>query len=155
MYICHESKHKGMKKRFLLSMLLLIASFAYCHGGNPYTTLYINTIDMKMMMMSKVAIAQNGKASRENEYGKYGSKYNSNSIWNEYGKYGSDYSNYSPFNEYASKPPVLKDKNGKIFGYFTANRYKYKRADYDIIDTILENYEEIRDDVGDWYDVIF
>ena len=76
-------------------------------------------------------------------------------IWNEYGKYGSEYSQYSPFNKYASHPPVLKDRNGKFYGYFTINKYKARRADYDMIDIIMDNYEKIRDDRDDWYDVIF
>ena len=80
-----------MKKRFLLSILTLILSFAYCHGGNPYTTLYI---------------------------------------------YGG--------------------KDGEVYlGKLNANEYKYRRAEYDITDAIFENYEDIREDVGDWYDIIF
>ena len=43
----------------------------------------------------------------------------------------------------------------KFYGYFTANKYKSKRANYDIVNTICENYEKIRDDLDDWYDVIF
>jgi hypothetical protein len=83
------------------------------------------------------------------------SRYDSESIWNPYGTYGNKYNSYSPFNEHGSNPPVLRDKNGKFYGYFTANKYKSKRANYDLIDVICENYEEIREDVGDWYDKIF
>lgn len=144
-----------MKKRFLLSILTLILSFAYCHGGNPYTTLYIYGGKDGEVYLGKLNANEYDPESIWNEYGKYGNKYNSNSIWNEYGKYGSDYSQYSPFNEYASHPPVLKDKNGRFYGYFTANEYKYRRAEYDITDAIFENYEDIREDVGDWYDIIF
>lgn len=84
-----------------------------------------------------------------------GSKYDSESIWNEYGKYGGEYSIYSPFNQYASDPPVLRDSNGKFYGYFTANRYKAKRARYDVIDTICDNYESISEDVDEWYEKLF
>lgn len=66
-----------------------------------------------------------------------------------------EYSQYSPFNTYASHPPVLRDKNGKFYGYFTCNKYKSKRANYELIDIICDNHEEIREDVGDWYDKIF
>ena len=155
MYICSKSKTKVMKKRFLLSILTLILSFAYCHGGNPYTTLYIYGGKDGEVYLGKLNANEYDPESIWNEYGKYGNKYNSNSIWNEYGKYGSDYSQYSPFNDYASHPPVLKDKNGRFYGYFTANEYKYRRAEYDITDAIFENYEDIREDVGDWYDIIF
>lgn len=144
-----------MKKRVILSVLLLIISFGYCHGGNPYTTLYIYGGKDSEVYLGKLNGSEYDSESIWNEYGKYGSKYNSESIWNEYGKYGSEYSQYSPFNEYASHPPVLKDKNGKFYGYFTLNRYKARRADFDMIDTIMKNYDKIRDDRDEWYDVIF
>ena len=76
-------------------------------------------------------------------------------IWNEYGKYGSEHSNYSPFNEYASNPPVIVDKQGNFYGYFTVNKFKSKRANFDLVNIIYEYYEEIREDVGEWYDKIF
>lgn len=59
-----------------------------------------------------------------NPYCKYGSEYQSDSIWNPYGTYGSEYSSDSAFNPYASTPPKIVDKNGKFFGYLTANEYK-------------------------------
>lgn len=90
-----------------------------------------------------------------NQYGKYGSRYNSKSIWNGYGTYGSKYSSYSPFNNYASNPPILVDKNGKFYGYFTSNKYKSKRANLKLIDIICDNHEEISKDVSGWYDRIF
>lgn len=83
------------------------------------------------------------------------SRYDSESIWNSYGTYGNKYNSYSPFNEYASNPPVLRDKNGKFYGYFTANKYKANRANYELIDIICEHYEEIREDVSGWYDKLF
>ena len=68
---------------------------------------------------------------------------------------GSKYSSYSPFNNYASNPPVLVDKNGKFYGYFTSNKYKSKRASLKLIDIICDNHEEISKDVSGWYDKIF
>lgn len=56
-----------------------------------------------------------------NEYGTYGSSYNTNSIWNEYGTYGNEYNSYSPWNSYGSDPPVVVDKEGNFYGYFTVN----------------------------------
>ena len=90
-----------------------------------------------------------------NEYGTYGSSYNSKSIWNEFGTYGSDYSSYSPWNAYASYPPVVVDKEGGFYGYFTVNEYKSKRATFDLALVMYKYYEEIREDVGEWYDEIF
>ena len=58
-----------------------------------------------------------------NKYGTYGSKYNSDSIWNKYGTYGSKYSTSSPWNKYSSgnDVPVLVDRSGNFYGYFTIN----------------------------------
>ena len=65
-----------------------------------------------------------------NSFGTYGSKYNAISIWNSNGNYGSNYSSISPFNSYASDPPVIVDKDGGFYGYFTTNSFKNKRADF-------------------------
>ncbi|WP_229296996.1 hypothetical protein [Herbaspirillum sp. CAH-3] len=64
-----------------------------------------------------------------NEYGSYGSGYNSDSIWNSYGQYGSSYSSLSPWNSYASDPPVIVDRNGRFYGYLTANASRPKRTE--------------------------
>lgn len=90
-----------------------------------------------------------------NAYGTYGSKYNSNSIWNAYGTYGSKYNAYSPWNAYSNDSPVIVDKDGDFYGYFTTNRYKSKRADSGLVETLYKYHELIRDDVSKWYDKIF
>ncbi|GIM59897.1 hypothetical protein [Capnocytophaga canimorsus] len=90
-----------------------------------------------------------------NEYGDYGNSYQYNSIWNEYGSYGSEYSDTSPWNKYANHPPVIVDKQGNFYGYFTVNQYNSKRADSDLVLYIYEYYEEIRNNVSKWYKRIF
>lgn len=90
-----------------------------------------------------------------NAYGTYGSKYSSNSIWNAYGTYGSKYNTYSPWNSYSNDPPVIVDKEGNFYGYFTTNKYKTKRADFSLVEILYEYHELIRDDVSNWYDKIF
>jgi hypothetical protein len=90
-----------------------------------------------------------------NEYGSFGSKYNSNSIWNAYGTYGSKYNSNSPWNSFSNNPPVIVDKEGNFYGYFTMNVNKQKRADFDLVLTIYEYHEFIMDDVSKWYDKIF
>ena len=90
-----------------------------------------------------------------NAYGTYGSSYNSNSIWNEYGTYGSSYNPYSPWNSYSTTPPVVVDKEGNFYGYFTVNEYKAKRADFGLALTIYKYHDLIKKDVGAWYDKIF
>lgn len=127
----------------------------YNNVSMPYTTLYIYGGKNEEDYLGKLNASKYDSESIWNEYCKYGNKYNSKSIWNAYGTYGNEYGQYSPFNKYASYPPVLRDRNGKFYGYFTANKYKSKRANYGIIDVICENYESIREDVSKWYDKIF
>ncbi|WP_452223506.1 hypothetical protein [Lacinutrix chionoecetis] len=90
-----------------------------------------------------------------NEYGTYGSSYNSKSIWNKFGTYGSEYNSLSPWNKYSSNPPVVVDKEGNFYGYFTVNSYKTKRADFSLALTIYKYHDEICENVGSWYDKIF
>ena len=90
-----------------------------------------------------------------NAYGTYGSKYNPNSIWNAYGTYGSKYNSYSPWNAYSSDPPVVVDKEGDFYGYFTVNTHQVNRFESGLTLTIYKYYDLIMDDVSKWYDKIF
>lgn len=60
-----------------------------------------------------------------NEYGA-GNDFRSESIFNEYGKFGNEYSSSSPWNEYTSSDsvPVVVDRQGRFYGYFTINSYR-------------------------------
>lgn len=118
-------------------------------------TLYIYGREDHDVFLGKLNASKYDSKSIWNEYGTYGSEYNTNSIWNEYGTYGSAYSSYSPFNSYASYPPVIVDEEGNFYGYFTVNKYKSKRANFDLVNIICEYYESIREDVDEWYDKIF
>lgn len=80
--------------------------------------------------------------SISNEYGNYGSKYQTDSIFNQYGEYGSKYSQYSVFNEYATKPPKILDKNGKVVGYLTANKYLKDAISYEEMMVLLKKYNK-------------
>jgi hypothetical protein len=51
----------------------------------------------------------------------YGSTTHENSIWNKNGKYGSRASLLSPWNPRAPNPPVVVDRAGNLYGYFTRN----------------------------------
>ena len=63
-----------------------------------------------------------------NPYGPHGSPYQGDSIWNPYGPYGSEYSQYSPWNEYTTSAPIIVDKDGNSYGYFSANEYAKDRT---------------------------
>jgi hypothetical protein len=90
-----------------------------------------------------------------NAYGKYGNSYNAISIWNKYGTYGNSYNSLSPFNEYSNTPPVIVDKEGNFYGYFTVNESKSKRSTLDLSLIICKYWAKIGDDVGSWYSKIF
>lgn len=90
-----------------------------------------------------------------NAFGTYGSKFNVKSIWNAYGTYGSEYNTLSPWNKYSSDPPVIVDKQGNFYGYFTLNESKGKRAEFNLVKVIYEYHEFISEDVTKWYDKIF
>ncbi len=81
--------------------------------------------------------------------------YDRNSIWNEYGTYGSQYNSNSPWNAYGTNPPVVVDKDGNFYGYFTVNKYKDKRANFGLALSIYKYYDLIGDDVSKWYEKIF
>jgi len=71
------------------------------------------------------------------------SKYDSGSIWNKYGTFGSKYNSYSPWNKYSNDPPIIVDKDGNNYGYFTANKYFHNRTKDKSLVYILDNYEEV------------
>lgn len=128
----------------IFSMHCIFSQTLYIYGGEDHD-----------VFLGKLNASKYDSKSIWNEYGTYGSEYNTNSIWNEYGTYGSEYSSYSPFNSYASYLPVIVDEEGNFYGYFTVNKYKSKRANFDLVNIICEYYESIREDVDEWYDKIF
>jgi len=87
-----------------------------------------------------------------NTYGTYGSSYSSDSIFNNYGTWGSSYSSSSPWNAYSSsnEVPVLVDRSGNFYGYFTINSYRSKASNlssnlrdiYDDLDGDLDKIQE-------------
>lgn len=82
-----------------------------------------------------------------NPYG-MGSKYRLESLFNEHGEYGNEYSSSSPWNKYTSSDnvPVLVDRSGNFYGYFTINRY---RSDaFELAAELRELYEAVDGDLG-------
>lgn len=147
---CSTLKVKIMKNILLTAFLSLVISTLaqgqtlHIYGGSNHDV-YLGCLNCNNY----------DKNSIWNTYGTYGSKYNSISIWNAYGTYGSKYNAASPWNSYSNDPPVIVDKEGGFYGYFTTNRYKSKRADFGLVEVLYEYNEQIREDVSDWYDKIF
>ena len=80
-------------------------------------------------------------------YGSYGSQYSDKSIWSRYGSYGSQYSDTSPWNKYASTPPVIVDREGNFYGYFTANKYQDKRTQIKALLQLTDNVDWVNEDL--------
>jgi hypothetical protein len=81
-------------------------------------------------------------ASVCNELGKYGSALSSNSIWNSLGKYGSSLSEYSPWNSLTDKAPIIVDRDGKSYGYFSVNALHHDRTRIKWLVAVLGFYDE-------------
>ena len=139
-----------LKKLFLSLIICCFTHFLFAqktlhiYGGEDH--------DVYLGCLNCSNIDQN---SVWNDIGQYGSNISSISIWNDIGTYGSDVSSYSPWNELASYPPVIVDKDGGFYGYFTVNEYKPKRATFSLVMTLYKYHDLIKDDVEKWYDKIF
>lgn len=138
-----------MKKALLLIAFILIANFSLAQtllifGGKNNNT-FLGCLNCNKYDTSSIW----------NKYGDNGSKYSSNSIWNKYGEYGGKYSSYSPFNKYASNPPVIVDREGNFYGYFTSNQYSNNRTKNKLALFITEYWEIISEDVEKTYDKVF
>ncbi|AYZ13023.1 hypothetical protein V2E39_08170 [Chryseobacterium arthrosphaerae] len=95
------------------------------------------------------------KNSIWNKFSDYGNVYSSKSIWNAYGNYGSTYSTYSPWSAYASYPPAIVDEKGDFYGYLTLNPYKSERSELELARVLCKYHEDIKTDIGGWYDRLF
>jgi hypothetical protein len=85
------------------------------------------------------------------QFGHYGSEFSSESIWDEFGHFGSRFSSDSPWNEFASSPPVIVDKQGNFYGYFSSNSVQVQRTRIPWAVTLLDaaakvdNLAQLRD----------
>lgn len=139
-----------MRKLFLLltittfSQLLLAQKSLHIYGGESHDV-YLGCLNCSDIDANSIW----------NEIGTYGSNISPKSIWNDIGTYGSDISSYSPWNEIASYPPVIVDKEGGFYGYFTVNEIKDKRADFKLVLILYKYHDLIKEDASKWHDKIF
>ncbi|MFQ5417664.1 MAG: hypothetical protein ACE5FL_11515 [Myxococcota bacterium] len=56
-----------------------------------------------------------------NEKSEYGSTTHPDSIWNPNGRFGAATSLLSPWNSWAPNPPIVVDRAGNLYGFFTRN----------------------------------
>lgn len=137
-------------KTILISIFLLLS-----HSNYSQKTLHIYGGKNHDVYLGCINCSEYDTDSIWNEYGKYGSSYNSDCIWNEYGTYGNEYNSYSPWNSYSNDSPVIVDKDGGFYGYFTLNDYREKRAEFELAMIIYKYHKEIGKDVSKWHDQIF
>jgi hypothetical protein len=81
-------------------------------------------------------------ASVCNGFGKYGSTFNTDSIWNSFGRYGSSFSEYSPWNSFTDKAPIIVDRDGKSYGYFSVNAFHHDRTRIKWLVVVLDFYDK-------------
>ena len=122
------------------------------NAGGGYTTnnkiklssfpLYLYADDGTGTFLGEINSNQYDRDSIANQYGDYGSQYKTKSIFNQYGDYGSQYSKYSVFNEYATNPPKILDRNGKVVGYLTANKYIKDAISYEEMMVLLKKFNK-------------
>jgi len=80
-----------------------------------------------------------------NDLGKFGSTFDSESIWNSFGDYGSSFSEYSPWNSFSDKAPIIVDRDGKSYGYFSVNAFHHDRTRIKWLVAILDFYDRNSD----------
>jgi hypothetical protein len=114
-------------KRWIL-LAITFAGFALAHAQTKPVALLLFGGEGHKVFLGCLNCADTSEVSVCNEYGKYGSQYESQSIWNVYGTFGSHYNSVSPWNEYSNSAPIIVDKDGKSYGYFTANSYHHDRT---------------------------
>ena len=81
-----------------------------------------------------------------NKFGQFGSKFNSESIWNRFGDFGSKFNSDSPWNKFTDSAPIIADKDGNSFGYFSANKFHHDRTRIKWLVQILD-YQSAEDDL--------
>ena len=80
-----------------------------------------------------------------NDVGEYGSDVSSDSIWNDVGTFGSDVSQYSPWDDVSQDAPIIVDKDGNSYGYFSANDTHHDRTRIKWLVAVLFCFEKTND----------
>lgn len=79
-----------------------------------------------------------------NGFGQFGNEFGSN-MWNEFSSpFGNEFSSSSPWNEFSTSNdvPVLVDKDGNFYGYFTINDSRSNAVKFSVdLRKIYDRYE--------------
>ncbi len=131
----------------------LLLSLATARSADALDLLLFGNSDHKKLL-GCISCCKYHSDSVWNRYGSHGSKYNSESIWNRYGTYGSKYSAASPWNRYGTDPPVIVDRDGNFYGYFTSNKSHSDRTQIEFFVWVLDNYELVQENFDDVRDAV-
>lgn len=88
-----------------------------------------------------------------NEFGKFGSKFNSESIWNKFGDFGSKFNEHSPWNKFSDSAPIIVDKDGNSYGYFSSNKFHHDRTHIGWLVEVLD-FQAENDDLEATHDAM-
>jgi hypothetical protein len=131
MRVAVEKRLLGMKAN---TKTLLAMVFSICSISNSIAQddILIFGGDGHDQFLGCLVCNEFGSDSICNGYGKYGNEYSSEGMFNEYSGFGNEYKSSSPWNEYSSSKsvPVLVDRKGKFYGYFTINDGRHDAVDF-------------------------
>jgi hypothetical protein len=67
-----------------------------------------------------------------NGFGSYGNEFSTKGMFNEFSGFGNSFGASSPWNEFSTSTsvPVLVDRDGKFYGYFTINDSRRDAVDF-------------------------
>lgn len=136
-----------MLKAVLLVVLLSMGCLLIVSGATPQAPkalLLFGGQDHKDFL-GCLNCVNSAQTSVCNDFGKYGSAFNNDSIWNSLGKYGSSFSEYSPWNSFTNKAPIIVDRDGKSYGYFSANAFHHDLTRITWLVAVLDFYGDNAD----------
>ncbi len=110
----------------------VVTLYLYSRDANP---VYLGCLNCSSLHLESVC----------NQFGTYGSMFQSRSIWNQFGTYGSQFSSYSPWNQFSSNAPEIRGSNNLFYGYFTTNAFQYNRTIISTYVNVLNFYSNTSD----------
>lgn len=141
----------GLRYKWI-SLVLFISLFSLSVPAQELLLFAGNDHDIFLGSLNENQFSSN---SVWNGFGQYGNKFNINCIWNKFGTYGNQFNTNSPWNRYSQTPPVIVDRDGNFYGYFTRNTLLANRTKIEWLVWILDNYDYVIDNLEKVRDQLF
>jgi hypothetical protein len=123
----------------LIVISLLFLTLAFCSYSQSFATkLYLYGGKDSEVYLGCINCELTDTNSIWKVDGRYGNQFSGLSIWSDRDPYGGFTIGYSPFDPTAKFPPMIKDKNGKSYGYLTTNTRIENISESDIARKILK-----------------